>query len=392
MHSQTWTIASIQTHQSSIAKRIRELIPLKDSALKEAHARGLGFGTHAALKADIKAAPELSARAFDNAGFVLRIAELTDDITAGVVEGILDGIQLDISVVKRSEARQQSHRYSDIAYDVNVMVTPNSSFARTINGEIQFHLPEFGQGAGTEPYRVDSAHDRRVVTDYHKTHAGPGGTTLVAKLVDGHWYGGFFVYASEHQADDSQSIRSLRAALARAILPQLPTRVRCFIFRPDNYEFGAWRVEMRLTSAIQQLWSGSPFVFDLPPLPRRHIIMESGFRTGERSGRFIDGVWKADLYTNGIPEAENPTSLTKVKRALLQCVDQLISRAGDSKECAPSPVLDDAGRMVGTVQLLNGQYEAWTHARTIERPGNLHKFVGRFPTLEESTSAVLASL
>lgn len=327
MHPQTWTVSSIQTHQSSIAQRVRELIPLKDSAIKEAHARGLGFGTHAALKAYFKTTPELPARTFNNADFVLRLSELAGRTTAGVVEGVLDGIQLDISVVKRSKTRQQSARYSDIAYDVDIMVTPSRSFPRAVDGEIQFHLPEFGQDASKPPYLVDSAHDRRLVTDYQKTRAGQGGSTLVAKLVNGHWHGGFFVFAPEHKADDSQSIRSLRVALARAILPQLPTRVRCFIFRPDNYQYGAWRVEMRLTPAIQQLWSGSPFLFDLPTLPRRHFIMESGFRADERAGRFIDGVWKADLYTNGIHEAENPTDLRKVEHALLQCVDQVVQRA-----------------------------------------------------------------
>ncbi len=327
MHPQTWTITSVQIHQSSIAQSIRGLIPLKDSTLKEAHARGLGFRTHAALKAELKAGLELSAREFDNAGFVLRIAELTDDITAEVVEAILDGVQLDISVVKHSERRQQSHRYWNISYDVNVMLTSGANFARALDGEIQFHLPEFGLGAATEPYRVDSAHDRRVETDYRKSRAEAGGTTLVAKLVDGHWHGGFFVYALEHQADGSTSIRSLRAALARAILPQVPTRVRCFIFRPDNYEFGAWRVEMRLTSAIQQLWNGSPFLFELPLLPSRHIITESKFRADVRAGRFVDGVWKADLYTNGINEAENKTSLAEVKRALLRCVSQRVCKA-----------------------------------------------------------------
>src|SRR6218665_2350846 len=390
MLPQTWTTASIQTHQSSIAQRIRELIPLKDSTLKEAYARGLGFGTHAALTAAFKDASELSARPFDNAGVVLRIADLTDDETAGVVEAILDGIQLDISVVKHSNTRQQHHPYTDIASDVNVMVTSSGSVKSTMEGEVQFHLPQFGQGAGVEPYRVDSAHDWRVVTDYRKSRTGMDGTTLVARLVDGHWHGEFFIYAPEHQGDDSQSIRSLRAALARAILPQLPTRVRCFIFRPDNYEFGAWRIEMRLTSAIRQLWDGSPFLFELPSLPRRNIIMGSAFRSDDRVGRFIGGIWKADLYTNGIPEEENPTSLMAVKRALLQCVDQLALPAEASNENAPSPVFDDAGRVVGTVQRLNGQYEAWSRGRTTEGPGNSHTFLGRFATVEESISAVRA--
>jgi hypothetical protein len=209
--------------------------------------------------------------------------------------------------------------------------------------------------------------------------------------VDGHWYGGFYVFAPEHQADDTQCIRSLKAALARAVLPQLPTRVRCSIFRPDNYEVGAWRVEMRLPPGVQQLWNGSPFQFDLPQLPKRLFIQESGFLLGPHTGRFVDGVWKADLYSNGIAEAENPTSLAEIKRALIQCVDQLAIRAGYGDEGKSTPVFDDAGKMVGTVEFRNGQYEAWSRVRTVGRPGNSHKLLGRFGSLEESTSAIRAS-
>lgn len=392
MRSQTWTAASIQAHQSDLTRRIHGLIPLKDSVLKEAHACGLGFGSHAALKAALKSTPELPDKAFGKAEFVKRIAELTDDLSAEVVTEILDDVQFDISVVKRSEQRQRVDRYGDMAYDVEVAVTLGGSSAAALANDIQFHLPEFGRGAGTEPYRVDSAHDRRAVTDYRKTRAAAGEATLVAKLVDGHWYGGFYVYAPEHQADDTQCIRSLKAALARAVLPQLPTRVRCSIFRPDNYQVGAWRVEMRLPPGVQRLWNGSPFQFDLPQLPKRLFVMESEFRFGPHTGRFVDGVWKADLYSNGIAEAENPTSLTEVKRALLHGVDQLALRAGYRDEGKLTPVVDDAGKMVGTVEFRNGQYEAWSRVRTVGRPGNSHKFVGRFGSLEESASAIRVSL
>lgn len=305
---------------------------------------------------------------------------------------ILHDVQLDVSIVKRSEQRQRADRYSDIVYDVDVTVTLGGSSAAALDGDIQFHLPEFGRGAGAEPYRVGSAHDRVALTDYCKTRAGVGRATLVAKLVDGHWYGGFYVYAPEHQADDTQCIRSLKAALARAVLPQLPTRVRCSIFRPDDYQVGAWRVEMRLPPGVQRLWNASPFLFDLPQLPKRLFLMKSEFCFGPYTGRFVDGVWKADLYSNGIAEAENPTSLTEIKRTLLHCVDQLAIRAGYGDEGKLTPVIDDAGKMVGTVEFRNGQYEAWSRVRTVDRPGNSHKFLGRFGTLEESTSSIRASL
>lgn len=390
MQTQTWTSTSIKDHQSDLKQRIHALIPLKDSVLKEAHARGLGFRTQAALAAALKATPQLPARAFSKTDFIFRIAELSDDTSAEVVAEILEGVEFDISVIKRSEQHQRAGRFNDIAYDVVVRVGGIS--AADLSKDILFHLPEYGREAGIEPYRVDSAHDRRAATDYRKTRFGAGEATLVGKLVGGRWYGGFYVYAPEHQADDTKCIMSLKAGLARAILPQLPTRVRCSIFRPDDYQMGAWRVEMRLPPGVQRFWDGSPFQFNIPQLNKRLFIMPPGFSVGPSIGHFVDGVWKADLYSNGIEEAENPTSLAEVRQALLQCVDQLVVRAGYGDDGQLIPVNDDAGKMVGTVQFRNGWYEAWNRARTVGRPGNSHKLLGYFGSLEESADAIRASL
>lgn len=389
MQPQTWTAKSIKSHQSELKQRIHEFIPLKDSVLREAHARGLGFRTEAALTAALKATPELSARAFSHAAFTQRIGELIDDVSTEVVTEILDGVKLDISVIKRSEQRQRADRHSDVAYDV--VVTLSGISTAILDSDIVFHLPEFGRDAGLEPYRVDSAHDRRALTDYRKTRFGAGQATIVAKLVGGSWHGGFYIYAAKHQADDTLCIRSLKAALARAILPQLPTRLRCAIFKPDGYQMEVWRVEMRLSPGIQHFWSGSPFQFDIPQLPKRLFIMESEYRVGPYIGRFVDGIWKADLNSNGIEEAKNPTSLLEVKRALLQCVEQLALNAGYVDEGKLTPVFGDAGKMIGTVQLRDGRYEAWNRIRTVDRPGNSHKFLGRFGSLVESVSAIKSS-
>lgn len=388
MYAQAWTIVSVQSHQASTARRIRELIPLKESVLKEAHARGLGFKSHAGLVEHFKNAVELPDRAFDQKAFVTRVAALADEDTALAIDALLDGVQIDIAVVKHSQQRQRSLVYSDVAYDVVVTVALPEVSPESLNGEVLFHLPEFGHDAGKEPYRVDSAFDRRATADYQKTRAADRDSSVIAKLVDGHWQGGFFVYAQDHQEDDSQSIRSVKAALARAILPQLPTRIRCRIFRPDSYEFGAWRVEVRLPTEVQRLFNGSQFLLDLPVLSKRHFVAGSEFSHGPSIARFVDGVWKADLYTNGIPEELNPTSLADVKQALLQSIDDLLHRFEVQEERTFTAISDAAGNMVGTVELRNGQYEAWRRSRLVDRPGNSHKLVGRFANQDDAASAV----
>jgi hypothetical protein len=382
----TWTSTSIKFHLSALKQQIPDYFAVKESYLREAQAFGLGFNTEAALAAALKSKPELSARAFSDALFTHRLAELSGDSTAEVVAEVLNGIGLDIAVIKRSELRQRAAPGSDIAYDVSVNLTGIDT--QILEEEILFHIPEFGQGADREPYRVDSAHDRRAEVDYVKTRFGSGLATVAAKLVEGHWYGGFYVYAPEHQASDVRCIHSLKVALARAILPRIPTRVRCTIFKPDNYEDGAWRVEVRLPTSIQRFWNGSPFQFDIPQLPKRFFKMPSGFRVDHQVGCFVDGIWKADLYSTGVEEARNPTPVEEVKSALLQSINRIILRAGYFDEDKETPILDKANKMVGGVQVRNGKYEAWKRERIPERPGNSHKLLGVFESFDAAVSAI----
>lgn len=390
MRTQAWTSASIKSHRLALKHLIDEFILIKESVLREAHSRGLGFRTEAALAAALKITPQLESRTFERAEFIARIEELTDGTTADVVSEIFEGAKLNVLVTKRSAQRQASHRYSDVAYDVSVKLEGLSS--EILNDDILFHLPEFGRNAHFEPYRVDSAFDHRAKADYSKTRLGDGKATLLAKLVDGCWHGAFYVYAPEHQVDDAQCVNSLKIALIRAILPQLPTRVRCLIFRPDNYQFGAWRVELRVPRKVQRGFGRSNFDIDIPSLSKRLFVMQSEFQVGHLIGRFVDGVWKADLYSNGIEEAQNPTSLLDVKHALIGCVNEVLKGVEYSIGSDLVPVFDEADKMVGTIQHRNGSYEAWSRVRTEGRPGNLSTFVGRFDSPENSTAAIIRNI
>jgi hypothetical protein len=126
-------------------------------------------------------------------------------------------MHLNVLVSKRSEQRQRADRYTDIAYDVEV--TLEEVAQATLQHEVMFQLPEFGHGASAEPYRVDSAHDFRA--DQSSDPSSGGRRVRMAKLRDGRWYGGFYVYAPEHQANDAECIQALKAALTRVILAAL---------------------------------------------------------------------------------------------------------------------------------------------------------------------------
>ncbi|WP_215780000.1 hypothetical protein [Paludibacterium sp. B53371] len=327
MQPKTWTASSIAAFKANLQRNPSWLVPVKDSALKESIPRGLGFNTEAALVAALKETPELPSRVFDTDLFVDRLSELSDGPSAETVEAVLTGAGLEISICKRQDARQQSGRYWDIAYDVEVRVTGVP--AEILEKDIIFHLPQFGRDYNSEPYRVDSAHDRRVAAEYLLRHFGTRSTTRVAKLLRGHWYGGFYVYAHADQIDDERCIQAAKTALARAILPSLPTKVRCAIFKPDNYEAGrAWRVEMRLPENVLKLWHNSTFSFELPRMEKWLIQTTAEYRhNGIDDGRFVDGVWRGDLYSNGVPEKENLIRLAQVKRRLLKNVDDVIRRS-----------------------------------------------------------------
>lgn len=118
---------------------------------------------------------------------------------------------------------------------------------------------------------------------------------------------------------------------------RLGDRVLINIFKPDRYEVGAWRVMIKLRDPEALVWAGQPVPFELPELselPNRRIDSDSKYRAilmkagGEcrMGGKFVDGIWEGDLYTNGCPEAENPTPIEDVRSELLQIITELLDR------------------------------------------------------------------
>jgi hypothetical protein len=106
--------------------------------------------------------------------------------------------------------------------------------------------------------------------------------------------------------------------------------VTCAIFRPDNYEAGrAWRVEVRVPREVVNFWNGSPLVFDLPRFGKWLIQTTPEHRyNGVDEGRFVDAVWRGDLYSNGVSEADNPVRLVQVRRQFIKNVEDVITRSG----------------------------------------------------------------
>lgn len=112
------------------------------------------------------------------------------------------------------------------------------------------------------------------------------------------------------------------------------------IERPGGYDHGAWRISAALRNPDLATWNGSPVPFALPDLPRRLIVVAdaeyraaalTADRTPVLGGCFHDGIWRADLYSNGIAEDDNPTSLDVVRQAITDSIEEALRRFhGDS--------------------------------------------------------------
>ncbi|HAT1512586.1 TPA: hypothetical protein I8W54_000866 [Morganella morganii] len=104
------------------------------------------------------------------------------------------------------------------------------------------------------------------------------------------------------------------------------------IYKPQKYQFGAWRVEITLSkkaeSAIKEI------AINFPEFKNRILIAEKagGYFTAvmnsnnqyENGFLIKNGESKLDLYSSGIPEEENPTSITEVAEVLVEHINSII--------------------------------------------------------------------
>jgi hypothetical protein len=102
--------------------------------------------------------------------------------------------------------------------------------------------------------------------------------------------------------------------------------VTCKIHRPEEYQEGAWQITITLGARAKKLGNGA-LAFTLPTLEKRLCIPEKAYVCaigGKLQGSFKEGNWLGDIYSNGISEAENPTSIDAVRDAFTQSVMQAI--------------------------------------------------------------------
>jgi hypothetical protein len=103
------------------------------------------------------------------------------------------------------------------------------------------------------------------------------------------------------------------------------------IIQPTDYQYGAWQVTVTLTDEEQLYFKKVPLPFPLPSLQNRLIVWEKDYvmavaeeKETVLKAKFVDGVWHGHVYSSGIAEKENPTSIDVVKQEIEKAVAETI--------------------------------------------------------------------
>ena len=134
-------------------------------------------------------------------------------------------------------------------------------------------------------------------------------------------YPTWFIVPDELEAVTRQAILALREGPA----------ISCRIERPEGYMVGAWRMTVTLRPDVVQRLGNNRLIFDLPDLPARRCNPDREYICavdGQLHGCFVEGKWLGDLYSNGVHEDKNPTTVDAFQTAFIEKLTAVLARAG----------------------------------------------------------------
>lgn len=255
---------------------------------------------------------------FDQGRMAHRMVELSDQPSADIVELQADGVSVQVNIVKDLV---QPQRFSDVSYRVDVHVDGLGA----LDQQPIFLVPQKLLPNGHEPFRLDSAHDRRVDSGVDAP-VGLSGQLLEAKLVDGHWHGGLHIYDADMKDNDTGCLSWVRHSLTHAIHRCLVPIVRCDVYRPIrpvsaiDYLQGVWCVRLRVHPDV----AIPNTTFNLPALPYHNIPMLYSDLADVGVGLLRHGLWTGEVYPNGQEGLDHPLTAHQVQSAFLRAIESVV--------------------------------------------------------------------
>ncbi|MNP22160.1 hypothetical protein D3C76_1148190 [compost metagenome] len=137
-----------------------------------------------------------------------------------------------------------------------------------------------------------------------------------------------FIYDPKLQLDDSNCKRTVSAALARKILPAISPRFNCQLYKPDRYQAEAWKLRVSLGDYARQKLGSTELVLQIPDQKARRFSPDQGYRFSAEKMIFKDGLLEAHIYSNGISEDENPTSIDAVRAEVVRSIHVALTALG----------------------------------------------------------------
>lgn len=106
--------------------------------------------------------------------------------------------------------------------------------------------------------------------------------------------------------------------------------VTCEVTQPEGYDFGAWRVVVTVRDDVPGRIP-EELGFSLPDLPKRLCHPDQGYfcATGRGIlGSLKNGSWMGHVYSNGVAEEENPTTIDEVRESFIHNIKKAIQATG----------------------------------------------------------------
>lgn len=95
--------------------------------------------------------------------------------------------------------------------------------------------------------------------------------------------------------------------------------VTCTISKPEDFEFGVYRIHVEIVGSLRDRIAKSEISFEIPQLQDRFFRPEKGFLAPPPEdkmppyGKLVGGEWRCIVQTNGISEENNSTKIDIVR-------------------------------------------------------------------------------